>query len=266
MAYLVDIQLTTPFIEFLQSLSAEMVSCISFGVCTIAILALLRLFGAPGLYLYNVVAILAANIQVLRGAQFSFDSEPVALGTVVFATTYLCSDLLTEHYGKAAAQKGVWYCFVAQILMTVLMIVAVGHPPLSTTVMGSVEAAHMINSEKAIDLLFTPSPRLLLASLTAFAISQFNDIALFQYLNKLTAGKWLWLRTSVSSIISAMVDTVIFSVLAWVILAPKPVTLSTLVFTYILGTFITRAIVSLFSTPIMYLSYPCLPLRPHHVR
>jgi uncharacterized integral membrane protein (TIGR00697 family) len=259
-----DTQLITPFIEILQSLSAEMVSCILLSVCVIAVLVLFRLFGAPGLYLYNTVAMLAANIQVLRGAQFSFDTEPVALGTVVFATTYLCSDLLTEHYGKESAQKGVWYCFAAQILMTLLMIITVGHPPLPTTATDAAE--QMLMSEQAMSLLFTPSPRLLFASLIAFAVSQFNDISIYQYLNKLTRGKWLWLRTSVSSLISALIDTVLFSVLAWVILAPQPVSPSTLIFTYILGTFATRAIVSLLTTPIMYLSYLFSPLRLQYVR
>lgn len=244
-----------PFIQTLQSLPAEIVSLILFGTCAISILFLFRLFGAPGLYLFNIVAVIASNIQVLKNVQFSLSAEPVALGTVVFASTYLCSDILTEHYGKESAKIGVWYCFSAQLLMTVLMIIAVGYPPLASESAGE----SIIATEKAMDLLFTPSPRLMFASLLAFAISQFNDIWLFQALNTLTRGKWLWLRTSVSSLFSAMVDTVLFSALAWVILSPDPVSLSTLIFTYILGTFVARALVSLLSTPIMYLSYTFKP-------
>lgn len=251
-----------PFIQTLQSLPAEIVSLILFAACAISILFLFRLFGAPGLYLFNIVAVIAANIQVLRSVPFSLSSEPVALGTVVFACTYLCSDILTEHYGKASAKKGVWYCFAAQLLMTVLMIIAVGYPSLIET-SGSIGAPGTdpwLNTEKAMALLFTPSPRLMFASLLAFAISQLNDIWLFQALNRLTKGQWLWLRTIISSLFSAMVDTVLFSVLAWVILAPEPVSLSTLIFTYILGTFAARALVSVLSTPIMYLSYFARPL------
>lgn len=262
-----------PFIQLLQSLPAEIVSLILFGTCAVSILFLFRLFGAPGLYLFNIVAIIASNIQVLKNVQFSLCAEPVALGTVVFASTYLCSDILTEHYGKASAKIGIWYCFAAQLLMTVLMIIAVGYPPLASQTIGAVTGAtgnlgafasaggleSMISTEKAMSLLFTPSPRLMFASLLAFAISQFNDIWLFQALNTLTRGKLLWLRTSVSSLVSAMVDTVLFSALAWVILSPDPVSLSTLIFTYILGTFVARAWVSVLSTPIMYFSYTFRP-------
>lgn len=246
-----------PFIQALQSLPAEIVSLILFAACAISILFLFRLFGAPGLYLFNIVAVIASNIQVLRNVQFSLSSEPVALGTVVFACTYLCSDILTEHYGKASAKVGVWYCFAAQLLMTILMVIAVGYPSLTETsgVITSQETGTWLNTEKAMALLFTPSPRLMLASLLAFAISQLNDIWLFQALSTLTKGRWLWFRTSVSSLFSAMVDTVLFSALAWVIFAPEPVSLSTLIFTYILGTFAARALIALLTTPIMYLSY-----------
>lgn len=254
-----DTLFIVPLIEILQSFPAEIVSIFLFAVCTVAILVLFRFFGAPGLYLFNIVAVLAANIQVLRGVQFSLSPEPVALGTVVFATTYLCSDLLTEHYGKEAAKLGVWYCFAAQLLMTLLMVISVGYPNLPAELSNTSALQHLQQAEKALALLFTPSPRLLIASLLAFAVSQFNDIWIFQALNIATKGRLLWLRTSVSSIVSAFVDTVLFSVLAWVILAPQPVGLSTLIFTYILGTFVTRAFMSLFATPVMYLSYHCKP-------
>lgn len=260
-----DTLLIVPFIKALQSLPAELVSFILFGACSIAILLLLRLFGANGLYLYNIVAVLASNIQVLRGAQFSMSAEPVALGTVVFATTYLCSDMLTEHYGKEAAKRGVWFCFAAQLLMTLLMIITIGHPPVPIEALGSPGTEHMPLAEQALSLLFTPSPRLLFASLLAFVISQFNDIWLFHWIGKLTQQRWLWLRTTVSSLVSALVDTIIFSLLSWVILAPQPISFSVIVFTYILGSFVMRVLVNLLSTPVMYLSYIFKPLRHSYV-
>ena len=261
-----DTLLIVPLIQALQSLPAEVVSFILFGACTIAILTLLRLFGVNGLYIYNIVAVLAANIQVLKGVQFSVGSEPVALGTVVFATTYLCSDILTEHYGKEVAKTGVWLCFAAQLLMTLLMVIAVGYPPLPLEAIGSAGTEHMPLTEQAMALLFTPSPRILFASLLAFAVSQLIDIWVFQKISIWTRKRGLWLRTTGATMISAMVDTIIFSVLAWVVLAPQPVSFSVLVFTYILGTFLTRALLSILSTPVMYMSYACTPLRPAYVQ
>lgn len=256
-----DTLLVIPLIQCLQTLPAEVVSCILFGVCAISLLWLLRLFGIHGLYLYNIVGVVASNIQVLRGAQFGLSHEPVALGTVVFATTYLCSDLLTEHYGKEAAKTGIWLCFSAQVLMTVLMVMTIGYPPLSFTEFGSIEIKHMIAAEQAMAVLFTPSPRLLFASLVSFCVSQLFDILLFEGLRKLTCQKWLWLRTTVSTLGSAVVDTVLFSVLAWVVLSSQSMSWSVLFFTYILGTLVFRAIISILSVPIMYVSGRFKPIR-----
>ncbi len=244
-----DQQFIIPFISLLQQSSNECVSWITFFFCVIFILSSMRLFGIVGLYAYSVLATITANIQVLKVVNFSFSPEPVALGTIIFATVFLVSDIITEHYGKEAAQKGVWLSFVMQIFMTIFMLLTIGHPPLASDIV----------YHSAIETLFLPSPRLLIASLTAFALSQLFEIHIFYKLQVATSGKMLWLRTNVSSIIAALLDNIIFSTIAWVILAPVPVSLKSLVFTYILCTYLARVIVSLLSTPIIYLSYKCLP-------
>lgn len=243
-----DQQLTFPIIVLLQQFSSELVSWLTFLCCVVFILSSMRFFGLVGLYAYNVLATITANIQVLKLAEFGFSPEPVALGTVIFATVFLVSDIITEHYGKKAAEKGVWLSFAMQVFMVIFMLLTIGHHPLPG------DKAHI-----AIETLFLPSPRLLIASLTAFVLSQFFEIQIFYRLQKATSNKMLWLRTNVSSIIAALLDNIIFSTIAWMILAPTPVTLKSLIFTYILGTYLARVIVSLMSTPIIYLSYKCLP-------
>lgn len=243
-----DQQLILPLITFLQQFSSEFISWLTFLCCVVFILGSMRFFGLIGLYTYNVLATIVANIQVLKIAEFGFSPEPVALGTIVFATVFLVSDMITEHYGKKAAQKGVWLSFTMQVFMTIFMLLTISHQPLSG------DTAHM-----AIETLFLPSPRLLIASLTAFIFSQLFDIQVFHRLQIATAGKMLWLRLNVSSIMAALLDNIIFSTIAWMILAPTPVSLKSLIFTYILGTYLARIIVSLMSTPIIYLSYRCLP-------
>lgn len=242
-----DDQLINPLIHLLQHYSSETVSGLTFLCSLVFILGLMRFFGKVGLYAYSILATIIANIQVLKVAEFGLSPEPVALGTVIFATVFLVSDIITEHYGKEAAQRGVWLSFIAQIFLTIMMLLTIGHRPLEG------DMAHV-----AIETLFLPSPRLLIASLTAFAISLIFEIQVFHRLSKATGGKMLWLRANVSAILAALLDNIIFSTLAWVILAPTPVTLKSLIFTYILGTYFARVIVSFVSTPIIYLSYKCL--------
>lgn len=242
-----DQQLVNPIIITLQQYSGESISALTFLFCLIFILGLMRFFGKMGLYAYSILATIISNIQVLKIAKFGLSPEPVALGTVIFATVFLVSDIITEHYGKEAAQKGVWLGFSAQIFMTIMMLLTIGHHPISG------DTAHT-----AIETLFLPSPRLLIASLTAFSISLIFEIQVFDKLREVTAGKMLWLRSNVSAILAALLDNIIFSCLAWVVLAPAPVSLKSLIFTYILSTYFARIIVSMASTPIIYLSYKCL--------
>ena len=250
-----DTILVMPLIKILQNLPSECTSLILFGICIISMLSLLKWFGANGLYIYNIVAMLSANIQVLKGINLSFSPEPIALGTIVFSTTYLCSDIINEHYGKNMAKQGVWFCFAAQLLMAILMIIAIGYPPLIPKTVTSAGTEHMLLAEQAISTLFTPSPRLLLASLISFVLTQLTSIWIFDYLKKITKANILWLRTLTSVIFSSIVDTMLFSMLAWKILAPNPASFYVLFFTYVLWTLVTYGLVIVLSTPIIYISY-----------
>jgi uncharacterized integral membrane protein (TIGR00697 family) len=239
-----DTSFIIPIVEFMQTLSPEVMALLTFLICSASILVLFRLFGATGIYLYNTIIVLVANIQVLKMGTFWFSPEPVALGTVAFATTYLSSDILTEHYGKTVARKGVWISFAGHILMTIQMVITLGFaaPP------GDKIHDAMLS-------LYLPSPRILLAGLLAYTLSQLLDISVFDWIGRVTHRRWLWLRTNVATLLSGMVDNILFSVFAWIILSPTPISLYSLVFTYILGTYFARALVSFLSTPVIYLSY-----------
>lgn len=247
-----------PFIKTLQHLPVEITSLIFFAVCITSMLLLFRLFGKHGLYIYNIVAVLAANIQVLKGMQLSFSSGPVALGTVVFSSTYLCSGIIAEHYGKDAAKNNIWFCFAAQILMTLLMIMALGHQPLPANAVNA-GTQHMLLAEQAMHLLFTPSPRLLLASLLAFATAQLTGILTFNFISKITHQKYLWLRTIILLTLATTVDTFLFNFLAWNLLSPNPASFSVILSTYIIWTLITQGFITILSTPMIYISYSCKP-------
>ena len=76
-----------------------------FCLCTILIF--LKLFGEVGIYIYTVVAIIGANIQVLKIVDFPFFNSPIALGTILFSTTFLATDILSEYYGAKLARKNI---------------------------------------------------------------------------------------------------------------------------------------------------------------
>lgn len=223
--------------------------------CFLTILVMLRLFGEAGLYIYVVVAIIGANLQVLKPVQFSvpFLSDPVALGTILFASTYLCTDILTEHFGRRVARRAVLIGFAGYLIWTLMVMATLGFRPLTPDQAGD-GLAWALGNHDAMATLFTPAPALFAAGMIAYLVSQYHDIWMFRLVGVMTRGRHLWLRNNASTLLSGLIDNIVFSVLAWVVFAATPLGWEPLIFTYILGTYVLRVLVALLDTPFLYLA------------
>ena len=250
-------------INLISNQNTEVVWFIMLLLCFISILVFLRLFGYVGLYVYSAIAIIAANIQVLKQANFNFFSSinekiipfyepsPIALGTILFASTFLCTDILSEYYGKEKARTNVLIGFCSFFLMTILMLVTIGIQPAEG------EWVSMVQDSLAI--LFTPMTSIFVASMIAYLISQYFDIWFFNYLKTISSNKLLWLRNNVSTAVSSLIDNTIFSIFAWIILNPNPFPLSDVIMTFILGVYLLRVFIALLDTPFIYLAKYFIP-------
>ncbi len=237
-----------PIVLFLQSVPNELLlfGMYVFGVASL--LTLYRLLGKTGIYVYMALGVIIGNIQVLKAMTLTGFSQPVAMGTIVFMTTFLGTDILAERYGEAVARKAIWCGFVGIVFTTGIMFMTLGMPPL----FDSDQNAFFNEAHYAMQTLFLPAPALFIASMTSYLISQYTDVRLFLLVRRLTEGRLLWLRSFLSTATSSLLDNIIFSVLAWKILAPLDIDTSTLIFTYILGTYVLRLFVTALNAPIMY--------------
>ena len=226
----------------------------SFG----SMLVMLRLFGVWGITVYMCVALIGANLQVLKTVQFSLLESPVALGTVLFSTTFLSTDILTEYYGPKEARRAVLLGFAGMILLTIFMLLAIGFTPLAEQY-ADTEWAWGLENHKHISALFIPIPSILLAGFAAYLTSQILDIWIYQRIRALTHNRFRWLRNNLSTWVSALIDNIIFSSLAWVILSHDPLPWNVVWKTYIFGTYFLRMSVALLDTPVLYLAQYCLP-------
>ncbi len=249
-------------VDFLQQWEPVWLSVASFIVYALVVLLFFRFFGKLGLYVYMVVGVIGANIQVLKVSHFAVFNSPVALGTALFASTYLASDLLSEYYGKRAAQYGIAICFAALLFWTLLIFFMLGTAPLTAAQAGS-HYNWALPTHPAMVTIFTPVPAIFIASLLAFCLSQLNDATLFQLLKQRTQGRWLFLRNNLSTWISALIDNAVFSITAFVLLAAEPVPLRELLMVYILGTYGLRVGYACLDTPFIYLAKQ---LRPAELR
>ena len=229
--------------EILNNLNPEIIWVLMLLFCFISILIFIRLFGYIGIFIYSALAVIAGNIQVLKTVDFFYSPEPVALGTILFASTFLCTDILSEYYGKEKARTNILIGFCAFLFMTLLMVLTIGFKPSEGDWV-----------QESLSNIFTPMTRFFIASMIAYLISQYFDVWFFSYLKKITSEKYLWLRNNLSTIVSSLVDNTVFSIFAWILLNPEPVSVYNVIMIYIFGTYFLRILIALLDTPFIYVA------------
>lgn len=125
-------------------------------------------------------------------------------GIVIFPISYIVGDVLTEVYGFRSARRVIWLGFFCNLIV-VLGIVAGQNLP----------AAGFWDAQEAYDRILGYTPRLLLASFTAFLVGEFSNSYVLARLKVMTEGKHLWMRTIGSTIVGQGLDTLIFILIAF---------------------------------------------------
>lgn len=229
-------------LSFFQALPPESIIVFEFLACGLLLLAAERFFKLAGLYVYTAIGVVVANMSVLKTVQFSFYPTPMALGTIVFSSLFLCSDMINERYGKEAALKSMWLGFFGYFMALVLMLLTLGY--------GDSPSAYF---QSAALFLLIPGPSLFLASLIAYFLGQYVDVWVYSFLRLKTGKKALWLRSFLSTFVAIFIDNTIFSVLAWHVFALMPLGFSEIFWVYILGASVLRVAVSIGNVPFMYM-------------
>lgn len=206
------------------------------------VLVAYRLFGRAGLYTMTVISTILANIECLILIN-AFGMEQT-LGNVFFAATFLITDILSENEGKKAASRAVWL----GVFTSVFTIAATSYwflyaPAPTDWVMPSIRT------------VFSNTPRMMFASLAVYVISQRFDVWLYHFWWKYTAGKtgdshrFLWLRNNGSTLISQIINTVLFTGFAFAGSYSVRSLLSIMLSSYLI--FLVTA---LLDTPVVYLA------------
>lgn len=185
------------------------------------------------------ISVTLANIQVVQTVElFGFVAT---LGNMVYATSFLVTDILSENYGKKEANKAVWIDFFSLIAVTVLMNLTLLFEPLKGD-----EFAQ--TTHEATNTIFSRMPRLAFAILTAYLLSQHHDVWAFHFWkNKDPAHKHLWLRNNASTMISQIIDSAIFVIIAFYGVFEIKV-----LFEVFLTTYFLKFIVAAADTPFVY--------------
>lgn len=211
---------------------------VSVFIYLIAVLIAYKLFGKTGLYVFTAISAILANIQVCKSVDI-FGLETTA-GNVLYAASFLVTDILSEKHGKKAAQKSVWI----GLFTTIIFLIGT-----QELILLKPNSSDFVDS--SMQTLFGLVPRISIGSLLGYACSQSIDVFLYHAIWKKTgeSNKMLWLRNCGSTMTSQAVDTVVFTTIAFYGLYPTKVFISILLTTYLF-----KAIVALCDTPFVYIA------------
>lgn len=224
---------------------------IFFTLTALILASTLLAFRLGRMYLVGLIMCEAALMNIFVVKQFDLFGMAVTGGNVLYGAIFLATDLLNEHYGKEIAKKAVWAGFGAGIFMLMVSQLTKAFTPNDFDTTGTAFAE-----------LFSPTGRIVTASLVSYLIVQHFDVWFFNRLKQWTHGRHLWLRNNLSTICSQGADSIFFTaagLLAIEQFADSPYLAGFVsaeaFWQVVLFTFLVKMIVAVLDTPIIYLSY-----------
>lgn len=167
-----------------------------------------RFFGKGGLLAFNVLATLVANIEVLLLVH-AFGIE-MTLGNVLFASTFLITDILSENHSRRDANRAVAISTLCSVVFIAISQMWLLYEP------GVNDWA-----SDAFRTIFSSTPRVVCASLIVYFMSQITDVWLYHkwwaWCRKRFKDdrKGLWIRNNGSTMISQLLNTLLYTFCAF---------------------------------------------------
>ena len=130
----------------------------------------------------------------------------LAVGVLPYPVTFLCTDFISEFYGRRRANFVVWVGFALNAFVVSFLWLGGVLPPEVDL------SANGLPPADAYDFAFFRIRQLttgaVFASMVAYLAAQLVDVRLFHFWKQLTRGRHLWLRNNGSTLVSQMVDSV----------------------------------------------------------
>lgn len=192
------------------------------------------LFKKEGVIAWVGIATVLANIMTAKNANMLGFST--ATGSVLFASTFLATDILSECYSKEDAKKAVYLGLFADVILILSAQLVLRYIP------SEIDYAH-----SAMKTLFSLNIRISVASAIMYFVANMADVYIF---NKLKSnGTKLWLRNNISTILCNCLENFGFFFLAYVGIFD----INTIL-TITIGASVIEMLIALLDTPFIYIA------------
>lgn len=195
------------------------------------------------LYVFGVLTAELMGSKTFPLTSFSWAHLNASVAIFVLPLLYTMTDVVVEVKGRDRARSMVWSGLIVVALLIGYSLLVTALPP-----------SHRFGpTEKAYDTIFHSAARISAASLAAFAISEFLDVAVFAKLRERMHKKALWFRNNISNFISQFADSLVFIFLAFYSFNDSLHGNVTFLFSLIIPYWLIRCFLSVVETPLVYL-------------
>ena len=145
----------------------------------------------------------------------------LAIGVLPYPLTFLCTDLISELYGKKRASFLVWVGLILNIFVLFIMFLGqwfesveqANQPPWESLLLAqpvSFPNGETLEGEVHLfSMIYACTAGTMLASMLAYIVAQLCDVHIYHFFKKLTRGRALWLRNNMSTLTSQLIDSVL---------------------------------------------------------
>lgn len=188
------------------------------------------------LILVVIYITLMLSSNILANRLVSIANVTLSGPVIVFPFTYVLGDIFTEVYGFKKNKLVIWLSFLCNLLMVLSFMSVINMPYPSD-----------FNDNESFKLVLGTTPRVLIGSLLGFLIGGFLNSMVLSKLKVKTKGKYLALRTILSTIIGETADTFVFSIFVFIGTLPSAVIMG-----MVIGESIIKIIIEIVFTPVTY--------------
>ena len=167
------------------------------------------------------------------------------VGILPWPIVFLLTDLLNEFYGYKAVKRLSWITAILIAYCFIIVGLAIQIP--AYEIEGS-----SLSDDYSFNKVFGQAQMVIVGSICAFLVSQLLDAVLFKWIKSKTGSKYIWLRSTGSTVVSQLIDSYIVLYIGFVL----PGSLSFSDFMSIAPTnYILKLIIAVLLTPLIYLGH-----------
>ena len=194
-----------------------------------------KFFKKEGLFVWVSIATIIANILVCKS--IGIFNITTNLGNILFASSFLATDIMSEKYGAKESRKAIILGVVSQVIFVIMTQIGLLYVPAAEDL-----------AQESMKGSFSINLRVSIASIVMYFVSNMADIYIFEKIKEKVPGK-LWLRNNVSTMICNSIENYLFSFLAFAGLMDITTILSIATLASVL-----EIVIAACDTPFLYLS------------